>query len=343
MTSRPLRCQHLLRGIFSLLAVLSLLVSNRSVSADTLLSVQLGGGFGTSSHRWMDVANHVYSLSYQQSYNYTQASVTARYFTDAATLHGTLTAKNLKPNFAYQLKLVGRSSDPLGKELIGLTGRWWQMEWGGSSWVNGGHNLNNKGDGSSPNPNDILYYARHDIADPSSPTGKKYSYTAYRIIDYFVTDANGNATFDFCVDDSYRVLWKTSQRSPQNGDGPVLSHTFAVTQPDPLGAYDTAYPTTTTNIFGEWEHLPPGGISLPAGDYVIGINITEESFHGGGLEGNWSSAMGAMLRFTIVPETQHGVCSIPRYSLRPWRHCKRANTGAPACGRARWHCRRWQK
>ncbi len=301
MTFRPFRCRPLLRGAIAILAVLSLFALHRGVSADTLLSVQLGGGSGTSNHRWMDVANHVYAASYQQSYNYTQASVTADYFTDATALHGTLTASNLKPNFAYQLKLVGSSSDPLGKELIGLTGRWWQSEWNGSSWASG-QNLNNKGDGSSPNPNDVLYSARRDVADPSSPTGKKYSYTAYRLIDYFVTDANGNASLDFCVDDSYHVLWKTTQRSPQTGDGPVRSRTFAVTLPDPLGAYGTAYSTATAKIFGEWERLPADGIALPPGDYVIGINITEESFHGGGLEGNWASAMGATLRFTIVPE-----------------------------------------
>ena len=284
-----------------LTVVLLLLALNRGVSADTLLSVQLGGGSGTTNHRWMDVANHVYAESYQQSYNYTLASVTAQYYTDAAMLYGTLTATNLKPNFAYQLKLVGSSADPAAKETIGLTGRWWQMQWNGSSWVNG-QNLNNKGDGSSPNPNDVLYYARRDVADPSSPTGKKYSYTSYRLLDYFVTDANGNATLNFCADDSYHVLWKTTQRSPQSGDGPVRSRTFDVTQPGPLDAYDTTYPTTTTNIFGEWERLPAGGIGLPAGDYMVGINITEESFHGGGLEGYWASAMGATLNFTIVPE-----------------------------------------
>ena len=97
--------------------------------------------------------------------------MTANYFTDATTLHGTLTATNLKPNFAYQLKLVGSSSYPLAKEIIGLTGRWWQMEWNGSSWVNG-QNLNNKGDGSSPNPNDVLYNARRDVADPAAPQAK---------------------------------------------------------------------------------------------------------------------------------------------------------------------------
>ena len=49
-------------------------------------------------------------------------------------------ATNLKPNFAYQFKLLG-ISDTASSERIGLTGRWWQQEWLGSTW-NGGANLN---------------------------------------------------------------------------------------------------------------------------------------------------------------------------------------------------------
>ncbi len=264
--------------------------------------MQLAGSGDTSGHRWMDVADHLYRESYRESYNYTQAAVSIDYFTDAATLHGTLTATDLKPNFAYQLKLIGSSIDPDGKEQIGLTGRWWQTEWvDGTGWTNG-QNLNNKGDGSSPNPNDLVYFQRRDITDPTSPTGKKYSYAAYRVLDYFVTDENGNAVFGFEADDSYHVLWKTSQRTPVAGDGPTINKTFAVTLPDPVGAYDTPYSETTVGVYGEWERLPPGEILLPLGDYTAYFNLTEESFHGSGYAGSWASAMSAMVTFTIVPE-----------------------------------------
>jgi len=149
----------------------------------------------TGDYRWLDIANQSYSETYRNSYNYTQASVEATYFPVDLTLSGTLTAINLKPNFAYQLKLVGTPGTDDNKR-IGLVGRWWQEEWNGTAWTNG-WNLNNKGDGSSPNPNDLVYYSRCNITDPTSPTGLHYKFTGYLLFDYFVTDPQGNATIPF--------------------------------------------------------------------------------------------------------------------------------------------------
>lgn len=257
------------------------------------------------NYRWLDVANQVYSMDYLNSYNYTQACVMVTYDESGNTLRGTLTATNLKPNFAYQLKLV--SGTP-ANERIGLAGRWWQEEWDGSNWANG-HNLNNKGDGSSPNPNDNTYFARRDIADASSPTGLKYRYTGYLVFDYFITDEAGNAILDFETDSSYHVLWKTSQRTQTGDDGPQKSSTFDA---DLSLAYnDTGgddYISKTVSIFGEWERLPVGGIFLQPGNYDdVQMILTEESFHGGGgmYAGGWASAMGADIPFSIdsgIPE-----------------------------------------
>lgn len=257
----------------------------------------------SSGFRWMDAADQIYSADYRNTYDYTQANVTIDFYTGAPILHGTLTGTGLKPNFAYQLKLVGRpEADPGGNERIGLTGRWWQEEWSGTEWANGA-NLNNKGDGSVPNPNDLVYYSRRDIPDATSPSGKHYRYTGYLVFDYFITDANGDIFLEFQVDnDSYHVLWKTSQRPPGSNDGPVKARTFAVTLPDPVSAYETAYPETTVEIFGEWERLIPGGNALPEGTYRADWLLTEESFHGSGLAGWWAAAMGADAFFSLVSE-----------------------------------------
>jgi hypothetical protein len=141
--------------------------------------------------------------------------------------------------------------------LIGLAGRWWQEEWDGSQWT-GGQNLNTKGDGSSPNPNDLLYFARRDDPDTTSPTGLNYRYTGYLVCDYFITDENGDALLDFEANSSYHVLWNTVQLSHTSNDGPEKSATF---NPDPAQtAYDTDFDESTITIFGEWERLPVGGI-----------------------------------------------------------------------------------
>ena len=278
----------------------------RAASGESLVVVQLDniGSSLTSPagvFRWMDAANHLYSASYQSTYEYSQASVTVAFYNDASVLHGTLTASNLKPHFAYQFKVVGDPYlDPAGNERIGYTGRWWQEEWDGSQWT-GGANLNDKGDGFFPNPNDLTYQARRDIPD-NNLLGKHYRYTGYLVFDYFFTDENGSAVVNFLANDSYHVLWKTPPETPGGNDGPVVSTTFAVTLPDPVAAYDTAYGSTSVDIFGEWERLPKDNVMLPPGEYTASFLLTEESFHGGGLEGGWASAMGKQVSFTIVCE-----------------------------------------
>jgi hypothetical protein len=253
------------------------------------------------NYRWMDVADQLYAGTYQNSYNYTQANVVVEYYTGAKTFHGAITASNLKPHFAYQLKLVGIPETP-SNELIGLSGRWWQEEWDGSKWTNG-TNLNNKGDGSSPNPNDAVYFSRRDIPDATSPTGKHYKYAGYMLFDYFITDEGGNAVLNFEASSSFHVLWKTSQRARTADDGALKQTTFTGGDPDSAGAYDVLYPETTVSIFGEWERLPVGSVFLPPGEYEGQFVITEESFHGSGLAGSWAGAMSGTVTVSILDQS----------------------------------------
>ena len=231
---------------------------------------------------------------------------TSAFDEESTTFHGTLAATRLKPNFAYQLKLSGFSGTE-ANERIGLTGRWWQETWNGSQWT-GGANLNSKGDGSSPNPNDLVYFERRDVEDSSSPTGKMYKYTAYLVFDYLITDEEGNPSSEFEANSCHHVLWNTDQRPWGSQDGPIRTTTF-----DPDGseeAYDADHPESTMSVFGEWERLPMGGVYLPPGEYDCQIYLTEESFHGwpeGDYSGGWAAAMGADIDFTIVDFPQSAV------------------------------------
>jgi hypothetical protein len=251
--------------------------------------------FPTGDYRWLDIANQPYSETYRTSYNYSQATVSTNYNTQGTTLVGTFQAENLKPNFAYQLKLVGTPGTS-SNEQIGLVGRWWQEEWNGTAWTNG-QNLNDKGDGSSPNPNDIVYYSRRDITDATSPTGFHYKFTGYLVFDYFITNGQGNATITFETGSCYHVLWKTTQRSRTTDDGLLKTTTFTANTSSPV--YDTNYIEQTISIFGEWERLPMGNVPLAAGDYTAQLVLTEESFHGDGgtYAGNWAAAMGTTIQF----------------------------------------------
>jgi len=263
----------------------------------TMEDIDSGSTSPTGDYRWKDIANQSYSESYRTTYNYTQATVEVTYYSIDDSLHGYLNALNLKPNFAYQLKLVG-TPGALDNEQIGLVGRWWQEEWNGTAWIYG-QNLNNKGNGSSPNPNDNTYFSRKNITDPTSPTGLKYRYTGYLVFDYIITDEAGNATLNFEANSSYHVVWKTQQRERTAADGPLKSSTF---DPDPSSpAYDIDYPIQTVSLFGEWERLPVGGKYLQTGNYAAQIMLTEESFHGTGqYDGNWAAAMSADIQFIII-------------------------------------------
>ncbi len=259
--------------------------------------------YGTTAYggyRWRDVAGNLYSAAYKASYAYDDASVVVLVSYDRVgdRFRGSLSAQNLKPNFCYQLKLTGDPDDP-SNQWIGLAGRWWQEEWNGSEWANG-QNLNDKGDGSSPNPNDLVYFARRDIEDAGSPTGRHYRYTGYLVFDYFITDASGNASLSFQADSSYHVLWNTVQRARTASDGPLVSATF---DPDPSQpAYDIDYAPATMSVFGEWERLPMDSVYPQSGHYTCQVLLTEESFHGwpGGADtGGWAAAMAAGIEFTL--------------------------------------------
>ena len=252
--------------------------------------------FAESSERWADAADQIYSSDFQSTYDYSQAAVSVQYSVVGETLTGTLRAQNLKPNFAYQLKLVG-SPGVDGNERIGLAGRWWEQVWTGSAW-SGGSNLNDKGTGYSPNPNDDTYFSRRDILDVSSYTGYHYKYTGYLLFAYFITDQNGDATVIFETGNSCHVLWNTDYRTRVADDGPLVSATFDPDGTEP--AYDVDYPSQTVNIFGEWERLPMGEVDLAAGNYNCQMVLTEESFHGSGFPyGNWATVMDTKVAFTI--------------------------------------------
>jgi hypothetical protein len=274
--------------------------SNKSITAHFIIFLDdLDSGFPspTGEYRWLDVANQPYSATYRISYNYTQATVSITYITEGTTLTGILQAENLKPNFAYQLKLVGIPGTS-SNELIGLSGRWWQEEWNGTAWANG-QNLNNKGNGSSPNPNDLVYFSRRNITDTTSPTGLHYKFTGYLLFDYFITDGAGQATVQFETGSCYHVLWKTTQRAHTTEDGPIHTTTFTANTSSP--AYDENYTEQTIHIFGEWERLPISGVPLTPGNYTTQLILTEESFHGDGGQyaGNWAGAMGTTIQFKI--------------------------------------------
>lgn len=240
------------------------------------------------TYRFKDCNGQVFGASYIQQYSYANAQVKVTLDPAGAPyLSGLIQAVGLKPNFAYQIKLGGRNSklNPAGggddatNERLGLVGRWWR-----AYPIPG-------------NAKDDDYFAHKD--DPN------YAYSGYLIIGFFITDAQGGFSGRFEGDNSFHVLWRTSQRAPSQNDGPIFNFILPATAGNP--AYDVSNPALPMGIYGEWEptRALPGTLSMTKGHYACDFILTEESFHDSGANaGNWTAAMGAPIEFDIGAPTE---------------------------------------
>ena len=224
-------------------------------------------------------------ITYLKAYT---SVVTLTYSSFDTTFSGTINGTGLKPNFALQVKIAGKPSaiwgsegDDWGNEQVGYNGRWWEVQ-------------PNPGNRNDP------YYDLHKN-DPA------YIFQGYLLLDYFVTDENGDVSFDFALDNSLHVLWKASQRTPGVNDTDPTFHDVVTFVPP---AYDVTYTPTTIGLYGEWEpgRAYPGEAELPNGTYNVQFVLTEESFHSSGLGGYWAAALTHdAIQFTINKINDHGV------------------------------------
>jgi len=243
-------------------------------------AVPMIGGDDPRLERWADIAGNYYSDDFVSSFSYEDTGpqaprVWVRIAPRGETLTGRLEARNLKPYFAYQIKLMGDfQRDPEGAEIIGYRGRW-RLLGGGTNFTD--HD-----------------YERH--GDPATTR-------AYILFDFFVTDENGHASRDFALDHSLHVLWLRSQTPGR------AAHLIPVTvdASDPtVYAEPTAQPQTV-QIFAEREHAryehPDDTISLPPRQYRGKLVLTEESLHSLEASGGfWATVYQLPVTFTVTPQ-----------------------------------------
>ena len=222
--------------------------------------------------RWKDIATNLYAQTYRDTCQYEDAEVTVTFeaWQDSA-FAGHLSGTDLKPNFAYQVKLVGKpealwglEGDDVTNERIGYAGRWWRV---------------------TPNPGNATDqdYEAHS-GDP------EYVYEGYLLFDFFVTDRFGGAEVDFATVSSYHVLWWEGQRTRGVCDSPVLQSTVVGQASDP--AYDEDVGPVDVGVYAEIERLCQGETGLGAGHYKCRFFLTEESFHQSGEnDGYWLSVL----------------------------------------------------
>jgi hypothetical protein len=265
--------------------------------------------------RWRDVADQRYSPAFTRCFRYARQvpRLALTWKDDARVPSGHLGVSRLKPNFAYQLKLVGRAGvygpdewDNLWDQQawascqLGRHGRWWcERCW----W--------NTYDG------DVSYHLRQG-----------HKVVGYILFDWFVTDARGEAELDFAARSSHHVLWKTSQRSPGSRDSDPRTYELRRAAYGYGGTRRQRHDVVT--LHAEWEtgRCLPGQLVLPAGRYDVKLNLTEESFHSGsaGGGGSWAQVLEAPVSFTLAaPSAPGGLCgpaspwsALWRWLTRPW-------------------------
>ena len=229
--------------------------------------------------RWSDIAGNHYGDSFSKAFRYANEDadgpqVWVRVEPEGDTFRGRLEARNLKPFFAYQMKLMGDHSKGVKQfETIGYLGRW-----------------RLPGDGT--NYTDSQYRGYDD----------KASVRAYLLFDFFVTDAKGNAIREFALDSSLHVLWVERQRSGMSED--MIPIEVLPSDPD---VYTKPKPTATIErIWAEREHVRYASedqiTRLPAGKYEAVLALTEESFHTIDRDGGyWSTVLELPVSFEISP------------------------------------------
>lgn len=258
-----------------------------------------------STFRGRDIADNDYREGFftgpHGPFSYYEGSeVTLTYERTGGTFRGRIVGRRLKPNFAYQMKLVGRPSREFGRsgdeatnERLGRIGRWWRK---------------------SPNEGNV-----YDWSYENARNDPQAILVGYLIFDYFVTDRYGNATYDFAAIHSIHAFWESrfpdaERTAPQPfpsyaagigfsegllGHRQARLHRVRARRSSGYG-YSKDYPDCTVSIRLEIERFEEGTLVLPPGNYDCRFLLTEESFHQSGGGGYWQSALMAdRVRFSI--------------------------------------------
>ncbi len=287
MLLAPLGTPRLLLGLAA--AILSVGVAGAPTAAHAGTANLSAVYWDTAHQRWRDAATTPYDAGKIASYDYASATAVFAYRDQGLTLAGNFTGSNLKPNFAYQLKLNGKPSyfwgpqgDDLANERIGYAGRWWlnKVEKTTGILVGGW------------NSNDAEYAAWK--AQGFTDGVYDYAFEGYLLFAYLVTDQHGQVAQNLVVDSSFHVLWKTAQRTPGPNDSVPSMHSFVLDGASDW--YASSQPDEVRSIYAEWEptRTLPGELSLPAGTYAVRFFLTEESFHesaGSPPSGSWATVM----------------------------------------------------
>lgn len=272
---------HIVSRLFAVLGCLSYVVQVQMAQAQirvpgTASFAPMQDPWPLARERWLDINNNPYNAwltNGQPNGGYSYAGAQVQLTFDRAPgvpyFVGHIRASGLKPNFSYQLKLVGKPQrgtrgwgtlgDDLSNERIGKAGRW---------WCDSSH-------AAQTNFDDAHYYRYYKYAPP----GQEHNIYGYHYMGEFVTDGKGSADVDITGQYSYHITWA----SWQGGIRDTLFGTFPV-RGSALGdgsfyGYGSSAPNDNVTLYYEYEASRTNPVMLPAGNYKCRFVLTEETFH----------------------------------------------------------------
>ena len=295
-----LRPQHFFYGL-SALSVTACATARAVPPLSPVATVQLQpvvDGWAKAAPRWRDISNTLYSPAFRSTFSYdnAQAQLSYRRVPSAPYFQCHISARGLKPNFAYQLKLAGKpiggpqgwgtarsyvdvssrlkgasalpfdvggtavGGDDWSNQQLGYLGRWWD-------------------DTRAPSTNlDDVYFAAN------YPVHTVYGYI---FMGDFVTDALGRAEATVLGNRSLHITWQDTQYGYK--EAPYGRFNVART---PYG-YDKRAPNARVGLWYELQTGRTQPVRLPSGTYHCRLLVTEEAFHGEGGAGGgvWQTVL----------------------------------------------------
>ena len=223
--------------------------------------------------RWADIAGNPFSAAFHADFSYRDAKVRVTYRRRGPTFAGVLEASGLKPNFAYQVKLLGDRSDTWSFEAIGYHGRWLI------------------GEGRRTNFSDDDYEAQKSRPD--------VEIESYILFDYFVTDDQGRAAKSLVLERSYHVIWNQKlnrwHRAPGRHDSPLFTHRIRPAGRAYWWKVEARPVTVGLWLEEEWVNEQPSkdALRLPAGTYRVSLSMNNA--------GAWELTVLKQQEFHVLP------------------------------------------
>lgn len=221
--------------------------------------------FPRAQPRFWDIADRPYSTAFRRSFSYARSRVVLRYDRVMASKYfrGSVSARGLKPNFAYQMKLCGKPrdgsrgwktwGDDLSNERIGRAARWW-----------------NDTEQRNANDRDFDDYYRSTL--PSL----RHSIYGYHFLGDFITDERGEAEVEIEGRHSYHITWQDKQFGAKD----VVAGTWSAgSTATPYYGYGERVEPLLVKLWYEWEVGRDQQVELPTGIYNCRFLLTEETFH----------------------------------------------------------------